>query len=452
MTPARAQATPAPEAGFALIEVLVSAMVILIISVGTFGLLQAMTRASAEQRHSSQAYAIAQEDQSRLRSMQLVALNHLDESRPVTLGGVTFTVHSTGLFINNTTSSVSCTGENTSADYARVTSEVTWPGMTGNEKPVLKSIVSPSNNSIDANNGTLTVAVTNEKGEPKGGVDLKVNVYSATTTTEGCATFPNLAAGTHKVYADGENANLVGTNSNFEETKEGGVGAGAAKTTKLIYDSPGTVPVKFKYRIGSTATFATSSADTLTAYHSVMKEAKVFGTPGGTRLTEIKPTPSSLFPFTSPYSVYAGSCPSNKPTEGSAAMAAAIVPAGGAAPETTLQLPALNVTVWSGRNEANKGTPLADAEVWAKDPKCLKSGLPLPRVAKTNALGALDDAGLPWGEYELCADTVLGSPNSGSARRHKLGTLSVKNLTSGTTANFYLGSGTGAVSTTGECT
>jgi len=450
VTPARAQSSRASEEGFALIEVLVSAMVILIISVGTFGLLQAMTRASAEQRHSSQAYALAQEDQSRLRSMQLVALNHLDESRPVTLGGVTFTVHSTGLFINNTTSTVSCTGENISADYARVTTEVTWPGMAGEEKPVLKSIVSPTNNSVDSQNGTLTVSVTNEKGEPKAGIDLKVNVYSDTTNVEGCATFPNLAAGSHSVEARGEDANLVSpTKSGFVETVLGGVGAGAAKVTKFIYDSPGTIPVKFQYWNASTAKFVPSSSDTLTAFHATMKEAKVFGTPGGTRAAEFQAEP--LFPFTSPYSVYAGSCTTNKPTEGTAAMPVAIVPAGGVAPPTTIQLPALNVTVWSGKNEASKGTPLANAEVWAKDPKCLKSGQPLPRIAQTNATGTLDDAGLPWGEYELCADTVLGSPNSGTARRHKLGTLSVKSLTAGTTANFYLGSGTGAVSTTGEC-
>jgi Tfp pilus assembly protein PilV len=448
MTPRRQKMPPA-EAGFALIEVMVSALVILIVSVGTFGLLQAMTRASAEQRHSSQAYALAQEDQSRLRSMQLVALNHLDESRSVSLGAVTFTVHSTGLFINNTTSTVSCVGENISADYARVTSEVTWPGMAGGEKPVLKSIVSPTNNSIESNNGTLTVAVTNEKGEPKAGVDLKVNVYSDTTNVEGCATFPNLAAGSHSVEARGEDANLVSpTKSGYVETVLGGVGAGAAKVTKFIYDSPGTIPVKFQYRVGSSAVFAPSSADTLTAVHATMKEAKLFGTPGGTRLSEFQATP--LFPFTSPYSVYAGSCESNLPSVGPA-LASAIVPAGGIAPETTIQLPALNVTVWSGKNEANKGTPLANAEVWVRDVKCSKSGQPVTRIAKTNASGTLDDAGFPWSEYELCADTVLGSPNSGSSRRHKLGTLSVKNLTSGTTANFYLGSGTGAVSTTGEC-
>src|SRR4051794_22427561 len=68
MTPRRPEISPA-EAGFALIEVLVSAAVVVVVSAGTFGLLQAMTRASGDQRHSSQAFALSQEDQARLRSM-----------------------------------------------------------------------------------------------------------------------------------------------------------------------------------------------------------------------------------------------------------------------------------------------------------------------------------------------------------------------------------------------
>jgi Tfp pilus assembly protein PilV len=423
MTPRRPKMPPA-EAGFALIEVLVSAIVILVVSAGTFGLLQAMTRASGEQRHRAQAYAIAQEDQARLRSMQLIALNHLDESRQVTLGGTAYTVRSTGLFINNTTSAVSCTGENTSADYARVTTAITWPGMEDEEKTVLKSIVSPSNSSIDSNNGTLTVSVTNEKGEPKSGVDLEVGIYSDTTNVDGCATFPNLAQGTHTVEADGEDANLVGTNSNYEESKPGGVGAGSAKVTKLIYDTPGTVPVKFKYRVGSTEKFEPSPADSIVAFHSVMKAAKVFGTPGGTRSPELAAT--LLFPFTSSYSIYAGSCEFNKPSPG-LALGSAVVPAGGITGTLELQLPALDLTVKKG------GSVVQGATVTITDRDCEDSkGSSIKRVYTTNKDGKLSatstgkaEPGLPWGEYDLCASATI----SETSYRRKSSEVAVKSLT-----------------------
>jgi Tfp pilus assembly protein PilV len=446
VTPTRRR-TPPADAGFALIEVLVSAIVIVITSAGVFGLLQAMTHASADERQHSQAYAIAQEDQARLRSMRLETLNHLDQERPVTLNGTTFTVHSTGVFINDKVSKVSCAEGTSSADYAQVTSRVTWPGMVNSETAKIESIVSPSNGSLDSSHGTLAVSVVNESQQPMAGLVLTLGTTSATTDAGGCVTFPNLPSGSSNLESSGAVANLVNTEGNFSETKQVGVEAGGTKTVSLQYDHPGTIPVKFKYRIGSSEEFKPSSADSIVAVHTGML-AKVLGTPGGTRLTEIQATP--LFPFASEYSVYAGSCEFNKPSTGPA-MPSAVVPAGAAAAPVTIQLPALNLTVWTGKNESNKGSPFSNAEVWVRDTECLKEGQPVTRKSLTIASGNLSDPGLPWGKYDLCADTVPGSPNSSGSRRQRISGVSVKNLTSGTTANFYLGSGSGTVSQSGEC-
>jgi Tfp pilus assembly protein PilV len=442
MTPRRPKMPPA-EAGFALIEVLVSAVVILVVSAGTFALLQAMTRASGEQRHGSQAFAIAQEDQARLRSMQLIALSHLNESRTVTLAGTPFTVLSTGVFINNKTASVSCVGEDISADYAQVSSVVTWPGMAGNEKSVLRSIVSPSNNSIDSSHGTLTVSVTNEKGDPKAGVDLKAGVYSAETSAQGCATFPDLPQGSQILESNGEDAKLVSPNSGYVEKTQAGVGAGAAKMTKLIYDSPGTIPVKFKYRVGSTANFNPSSADSVVAFHSVMKEAKVSWTPNGTRQTAVEAFP--LFPFTSPYSVYAGSCASNEPSKGPA-LGSAVVPVGNSSGWLELQLPALEVTVKEGI-KAIKGAKVTITDKSCKDSK----GNLVKRFYTTNSEGKQFTAGslteetepgIPWGTYEVCASANVPAPP-----RKKFASVTVQNLANTTALTIDLNSGTSS----GEC-
>jgi Tfp pilus assembly protein PilV len=442
MTPRRPKLPPA-EAGFALIEVLVSAAVIVVVSAGTFGLLQTMTRASGEQRHSSQAFAIAQEDQARLRSMQLIALSHLDESRTVTLSGATFTVRSVGIFINNNTASVSCAGQDISADYAQVTSIVTWPGMASGEKSVLRSIVSPSNNSIDSTHGTLAVSVTNEKGDPKAGVDLKAGLYSAETNAEGCATFPDLGQGSQTLESNGEDAKLVSPNSIYVEKTQAGVGAGAAKTTKLIYDSPGTIPVKFNYRVGSTPSFKPASADSVVAFHSVMKEAQVFWTLDGTRKPAIEAFP--LFPFTSAYSVYAGSCTANKPSEGPA-LGSAIVPVGKASGWVELQLPALEVTVKEG-TKVIKGAKVTITDKTCKDPK----GNLVKRSYVTNSEGKQFTAGspteetdppLPWGTYEVCASAKVST-----SFRKKLASVTVQSLANATSLSVDLSSGT----TSGEC-
>ncbi|HYJ22298.1 MAG TPA: hypothetical protein VEW07_09780 [Solirubrobacterales bacterium] len=407
-----------------MIEVLVSAAVVVVVSAGTFGLLQAMTRASGEQRHSSQAFAIAQEDQARLRSMQLIALSNLSESKQVKLANTTFTVRSTGVFVNSKTASLSCVGDSISADYAQVTSVVTWPGATSKERAVLRSIVSPTINSIDSQHGTLTVSVTNEKKEPKAGVDLKAGIYSAETDINGCATFPDLPSGTVSLESKGEDPNLVSPNSVYVEKTDAGVGAGAAKMAKLTYDSPGTVPVKFKYRDGSSETFLSSSADSVVAFHSVMKAAKVFGTPGGPRAEEVKA--ELLFPFTSPYSIYAGSCEANKPSTGPA-LGSVIAPPGSKTGELVLQLPALDLTVKKGSSVVQGAT------VTISDQGCADSkGNAIKRVYATNKDGKPSatstgqaEPGLPWGVYELCASASI----SGTTYRKKVSGTEVKNLT-----------------------
>ena len=318
---------------------------------------------------------------------------------------------------------MNCVGENTSADYAQVTSVVTWPGMANSERSVLRSIVSPTNNTIDSSHGTLTVTVSDEGGDPKAGVDLKASVYSAETNAEGCATFPDLPQGSVTLESNGEDADLVSPNSAYVEKTNAGVGAGATKSTKLIYDSPGTVPVKFKYRVGSTATFKAAYADSVVAFHSVMKEAKVLGTPEGPRLEQIEAFP--LFPFTSSYSIHAGSCSKNNPGTG-AGTGTVVVPAGGATGPLTIQLPALDLTVKKG------GAVVKGATVTVTDRNCEDSSKNLiKRVYTTNEEGKPSatsageaELGQPWGVYDLCASATV----SGASYRRKSSEVAVQNL------------------------
>jgi Tfp pilus assembly protein PilV len=438
MSPLR-QKLPAGEAGFALIEVVVSAAVLLVASAGTFGLLNAMTKASGDQRHRAQAYAIAQEDQARLRSIRLTALKHLDEIREVPLGGTIFRVHSTGVFVNDKTAKVSCTSKaDSSADYAQVTSEVTWTGMTKGQKTMLRSIVSPSNSSIDSNHGTLTVAIANEKGVPKAGIDLEVGLFSNTTNAEGCANFPDLANGSYMLKSMGEDAAMVGTNSNYLEETLVGVPIERVELVKLTYDSPGWIPVKFKYRVGSTGTYEAASADSVVAFHSTMKAAKVLGTPGGARVPLLKAV--DLFPFSSPYSVYAGTCEKNNPGTG-AGLTSATVPAGNTSEEVTLQLPALDLTVKNG------STLVQGAKVTITDKECKDlSGNPVKRFYTTNVSGKQITPGsltpekpepaLPWGSYEVCASAKIGT-----VFKRKKSSVTVQNLANTTALTIDLSSG-----------
>lgn len=447
MTPVRAQSTPASEAGFVLIEILVSAVVLVIASAGVITLLQTTVKTQAEERHGSEAYALAQEDQARMASMRLEELAQLDQTRTIMLNRTEFKVRSTGLVINDVTSTPSCGAGTSTADYVQIASVVTWPGMQSAEKAKIVSKLSPSNGSLDPENGSLAVSVTNQLMTPMPGVDLYggSGAIDGFTDASGCAVFPYLPRGNYTLTVSGEEAGLVNKEGKSTEQATVPVVGGDTKTVAFEFDHPGTVPVNFKSRVGSTATFGASKADSVVAFNTGMKEARGFGVPGGIREAAVNATP--LFPFSSPYTLYAGSCASNNPDpEGknpaaAPAIASALAPAGGTATAVTIQLPALELIV------KKSGAALKGAKVTITDTVCKEAkGNLVKRTYTTNESGMLSSSetgpaepGLPWGKYKVCASANI----SGSNRRNKEEpSVTVQNLAGATALSIDLGSNT----------
>jgi type II secretory pathway pseudopilin PulG len=429
-----------------MIEILVSAMVLLVASAGVMTLLQTTVRTQAEQRHNSEAYALAQEDQARLASMRLSTLNHLDETRTVPLNKTQFKVRSLGVFVNDVTSTPSCGSGTSSADYVQITTVVSWNGMKKSERAKIVSILAPSNGSLDPNNGTLAISVTNlqQVGMPNVYASGGSGAFSGFTDAAGCAVFPDLPAANYTATISGQAAGLVNKNGNASEQKAVPVAGGDTKTVTFEFDHPGTVPVNFKYRVGSSTEFKPATADSVVAYNSGMTAAKTILTTEAIRQPTVNATP--LFPFTSSYLLYAGSCASNNPDpEGknpaaAAAMANVVAPAGGTTAPVTLQLPALELVV------KKSGTALAGAKVTITDKVCKdEKGNFVKRTYTSNAAGmpsnsstGIAELGLPWGTYELCASANI----SGSNRFKKVTTATAQSLTAAATASIDLGSGT----------
>jgi Tfp pilus assembly protein PilV len=433
------------EHGFVLIEVLVSALIIVVVGSAVLSLITATTRSAADQRSKATAYSIAQEDQARLRAMRLSSLNRLAQKREVTLDGTRYTIESTGTFVNNSTGTdSSCSAEGSSADYVRIGSKVSW---TGSRKPVvLGGIVSPSNGSLDPNHGTLLVTAVNGQQVGLSGVGISATgagTFSGSTDSTGCANFSDLPAGnyTMKTSAPG----FVNADAQASPwTTTVGVVAGTSTPVSLMYDQPGKIVATFKYRVGSTATFKEAKADSVVVYNALMtKGAEAFGPPGATtaRKTEVPATP--LFPFKEADTVYAGYCESNKPEESaSAARASVIVPANGSVTTPQIQLPALNLKVLNG------SAALSGAKVTVTDESCKNaSGGSLTREYLSNSEGLMSasggasaaEPGLPWGKYSVCVSGTI----SGTQRRREYSAVSVKNLTAGTSLEANLLSGTG---------
>ena len=154
------------ESGFALVEVVVSAVIVMILASGTLFAIEATQRTSVEERHRATAHGLAQEDQARMRAFRISALSNYSETRTVEADDGTYTVSSRADFVTDSTGTASCEQNTASADYIRISSTVTWPSIGARPPILIQSIVAPPNGAIAANRGALAVAVTGGQDQP----------------------------------------------------------------------------------------------------------------------------------------------------------------------------------------------------------------------------------------------------------------------------------------------
>lgn len=427
MTPFRGRTPPpAREAGFALIEVLISGLIAVIVAAGVMALFGASTRSAADSRHRAQAYAVAQEDQARMRTMQIQTLNKYAQSRTVTVDGTPYTVESSAKFINNSTGAdLTCATGSSTVDYVRIASKVIWPGMRSGEATTITSLIAPPNGSLNPSAGTLVFMASNATGAPIAGIGLSgsgAGTFSGSTSSSGCAIFLEQAAGEYTLSVTGVGTGLVDQDGNPPESKKIKVSPEVTNTVNLLYDKPGTVPVKFTTRSYS-GSIVESSTNSFLAYNTGMSTAKLFGTPEGSKFSSYTATP--LFPFSSPDSFYAGACTTNNPESG-AAMASVAVPPGGTAATQTIQLPPLYLTVKRG------STAYTGAEVVVTDTECETGGHDIRRTYTTNSSGRIADPGLPWSTYTVCASLPITTFSRTVTYHETVANVNVKSL-SGTT-------------------
>jgi hypothetical protein len=225
------------------------------------------------------------------------------------------------------------------------------------------------------------------------------------------------------------------------------VAGGTTSAKELSYDQGGNLKVLFSVRPREGGTPVAAKADAIVLTNTEMATARTFGTPGAGMNASIEGKP--LFPFKSGYSIYAGSCtPAVEALQPeSAAKQYKEVPVGGSV-GALVQLPALYLTVKrsSGGTPAEQ-TAVSGALVTLTDLHCTNSRKePVVRRYTTTAIGSLGEysaptieaAGVPTGEYEVCAS---------KGNRRIAATLIVKRV-EGTSLTLDLA---GSGSTSGEC-
>lgn len=388
------------ERGSILIEVLVSGIMLVITAVGVFSAFEAGNRASAEERHRAQAEGLAQADIARLRTMRISALSNLHQTKVVTIEKTPYTIESAAQAVTDTTGTASCEEEAADPRYIRISSKITWPSL-GSRAPVEEqSSVAPPNGSISAKSGSLVVQIEDAENEGVSDVSLSgvgAGTFYGVTGANGCAIFDDLLAGNYTLSLSG--ALLLDKNGEPPAPMETSVVQESTNTLVLQYDVGGRIVADFQTMIEGEP--VPSKADAVIVYNGGMLAPKAYGTPGELH-KEITAEP--LFPFSSPYAVYAGTCQENNPGElaPEGAVGQGIVSSKGTTP-VTITLPALYLTAWSG-TEAEKGSPAQGAHVKVAETTCAAGGAQT-RTYTTNSKGQLSDPGLPFGTYDVCVST-----------------------------------------------
>lgn len=417
----RGSPTARSEQGFALIEVVVSALILVATTGGVITLLTATGHSGDEQRHRAHAFSVAQEDQARMRAIQISSLNTAMQPRTVTVNGTPYTVTSNATFVSDKTSSTNCTGSSVSADYVKIGSKVTWPAMKA-APVILESIVSPVSGSLDPKNGSLAITVKNaaQQGISEAGLNgTGAGTFNGYTNTEGCSLFGGLPAGNYTLTPS-LSSEYVDFNGKAPAAKSISVTAGTVTPIALDYDRAGKVNLNFQVKSSSSSAFLPSNSDSVVATSTgIQGEAKAFWTSNKLAASTIAAEP--LYPFTYSYNFYAGSCTENKPTSASGE-ATAIVPPGGEVSKT-ITLPGLYIKV-----KNSSGALVPTARVTIKDNKCPESV-----KREFTAEGGVLNVGLPSStSYAVCASATV----SGTGKRVTT-TKEVRSLT-GTTLEITL--------------
>jgi Tfp pilus assembly protein PilV len=430
---ARARERAASESGVTLIEILMSAVLLAIIVIGTLTAFDAAGRITTDQQVRSEANDLAQQDQDHLRSLQVSQLPLL-QTHQVTVNGTVFTVQEQADYTSDSTGTSTCTSSG-SADYVKTTSTITWPAIGTRPPIVLESIITPPVG------GALVVQVVNAQGAGVSGMSVSAvgpSTLSGTTSAAGCAIFGAVPAGNYNVsvsqagYVDKD-----GNTSPPASQQATTVVNGATDRMSFQYDHAGQINVSFDTKYTGLSQPVASTADTVVIYNNNMtypsyRWAGTSGTYGSTV------TASNVFSFTSAYTVYAGSCSADAPSaNGQSSDPSVVVPAGGTA-SVVLHLPALLLKVYTGTSSLPG--PLANTpHVVLYDLGCGGSpptaggSPPISNTIPTNTTGGLVDPGVPYGTYKVCADNGIKSISQAS--------LPINDPVKGTTLTLYLGSG-----------
>jgi Tfp pilus assembly protein PilV len=442
-----------------LIEVLVGAVVLAITTTAVLEGLDGAQETGLKNKNRSVAAALAQQDVERIRATPVTALSNLNQTRTVDVRGVPYTVASRTEWVRDETGVVTCTNDQTEAEYMKVTSTVHSPASE--DAPVREvTLLTPGPGAFSATAGTAAVQLTDRDGNPITNATVTLtgpSTLTSSTNDLGCAIFGFVPAGEYVA----EIAGWVSWTSDGPGSAEVEVHAGKTSLTHLELERDASLRANFRTHINEPASWTAIT----------VANAKL---PGGTKFVAVEDpsipidadtTPvdsidaEGLFPFLDGYGVYAGTCRKNNPafwksnyfqTSGKGFV---VLEPGDILEEVTVEMPTVSVTVT--RTSAFQPRLV----IRQTDTQCQLTMYNLPRETGTAATtwiypapptpvpSPLPGLPLPFGNYNICVDYI----SSGNTRRKStnvdLTGRTLSDFTRAVTINLNSGTDSGACPT-----
>lgn len=398
----------ADETGSFLIEVVVGAVVVLIATLAVLNGIDTSRKANADSRSRSVAATLAEEDQERIRAMNVSTIIDYSESRVVNVEGRNYDVTTRTDPVSDSNGVISCTNSAASSNYLRVTSTVREQKL-GRRAVVQTSLINPPPGTFPGDLGTIAIKAVDRAEQPQKDVLVKLDASGYTdsqyTNELGCAVFSFLP------------------NRDYTATLSKGTLVGVDGLTPRVVDAKWTLnktevtQVPMDTGANVTATFQTDSTTVSTQHPISISNADLaapltYGDNTSVRSNYTFPTTGTLpyvFPFSDGASYYSGGCGYNNPANydpnyfatapGNRAFA---TPGPGGTASVQVQNPAIRVTVRYYVSSTSQPL-LNNARVFVYTKGDAECTTVFP-VRTTNGSGVLPRNGYPFGRYRVCAD------------------------------------------------
>jgi Tfp pilus assembly protein PilV len=397
------------EEGFGIIEVVVSALVVVLISIAVFAAIDAAGHTADSNKSRSAGSALAQADQERMRSMTVSDLiANPDTTRNDTVDGESYTVRSQASYVIDPADAgvTDCTSSERSPRYFKLTSTVSWPEMRGTSPVQEDSLRAIPNGSVEGL-GSLAVGIQDRNGAGVPNVSVSLSgPQSATGTTNanGCLIFGYVKSGTYTLSFSKAGYVEAAYPNRSDITDSVVVAQDSLATKSYQYDQAAEVRVSYvTSAFNSTTPTAPIAGSAFTVANSGLGSVNTRTVTHATGTTFN--SGNIFFPFTSAYGIWAGGCAENEPP--SAFSQTVTVPAGGTSP-ATLREPRLRVQPRQYTNAAqtSSGT-LTTARVvfYPATSGCT------PNAVATRST-TFYDAPLPYGPYTACIQNKVNNPTA----------------------------------------